>query len=84
MKKILVFSLSFMIFSQCDSSDKKFCDCIKASEEFNHINAEILAGKIDNTKLIKAKKLLTQKRKLCFDYKNTVGDELLQKKRSCQ
>lgn len=84
MKNILVFIVSLIIFTGCQSNDTKFCECIKVSEEFNQINSEILSGKKSKEKYVAAKNLLERKRKLCFDYKHTQGEELLQKKRACK
>jgi len=84
MKKILVFIVSLITCISCESVDKKFCDCMKTSEDFNKINSEILSGNTNEKTLKKAKLLIEKKRKLCFDYKHMIGEELLEKKRACK
>jgi hypothetical protein len=57
---------------------------MKTSENFNKINSEILSGNTNEKTLKKAKLLIEKKRKLCFDYKHMIGEELLEKKRACK
>jgi hypothetical protein len=83
MRYILGIIMSFALFVECESPDKKFCECMKVSEEFNRINSEILTRNSNNAKLNYAKKIVAKKRKLCFDYKNMVGEELIKRKKAC-
>jgi hypothetical protein len=84
MKEILIFIVSLLFIVGCSSTDRKFCDCLKASKAFNQINSEVLSGERSQNKIKEAKELLKEKSKLCADYKNMVGEELTNKKRACE
>jgi hypothetical protein len=84
MKKILVFIVSLLFFVECGSTDRKFCDCLKVSENFNKINSEVLSGVRTQNKIKQAKELLKKKSKLCAEFKNMDGEELYNKKKSCK
>jgi hypothetical protein len=79
--KIIVISC---ILSSCSSKDKNFCDCMKASDDFNRINQEILSGNKKRQKIDKAKRLLKIKKNRCDQYRKTLGPEMLEKKKDCQ
>jgi hypothetical protein len=57
---------------------------MKASDDFNRINQEILSGNKKRQKIDKAKQLLKIKKNRCDQYRNTLGPEMLEKKKDCQ
>jgi hypothetical protein len=57
---------------------------MKASDDFNRINQEILSGNKKRQKIDKAKRLLKIKKNRCDQYRNTLGPEMLEKKKDCQ
>lgn len=84
MKKFLfILSLPFLLIS-CSQKDEKFCDCLAKSEEFNVLNQAILNGKTDAETVKKAVKLKKEKQKVCLDYVDMNGDQMLARKKECK
>lgn len=83
----MIKSLKFIVISltlfACNSTDKKFCSCIEASNNFNRINQSILNGNTSIDTLKKAKKMLVKKKTLCSDYQTMVGEEMKTKQEAC-
>jgi len=78
---ILCFSITLI---SCSQKDEKFCDCLVKSEEFNTINQSILNGKTDQTTLKKAIQLKKEKQKVCQDYVDMDGEQMLARKKECK
>jgi hypothetical protein len=84
MKKNL-FILSFsIILASCTQKDEKFCECLAKSDEFNTINQSILNGKTDQITLKKAIQLKKEKQKVCQDYVDMDGEQMLARKKECK
>jgi hypothetical protein len=84
MKKVLfILSFSALLLS-CNRKDEKFCDCLAKSEEFNVINQSILNGKTDEKTLRKAVELKKEKQKVCQDYVDMDGNQMLERKKECK
>ena len=84
MKKFL-FLLSFpIVLISCIQKDKKFCECLAKSEEFNVMNQSILNGKTDVTTVKKAVELKKEKQKVCQDYVDMNGEQMLARKKECK
>ena len=84
MKKNL-FILSFsIILASCTQKDEKFCECLAKRDEFNTINQSILNGKTDQITLKKAIQLKKEKQKVCQDYVDMDGEQMLARKKECK
>ena len=84
MKKFL-FLLSFpIVLISCNQKDKKFCECLAKSEEFNILSESILNGKTDVTTVKKAVELKKEKQKVCQDYVDMNGGQMLARKKECK
>ena len=83
MIKSLIFIVITMVFFSCNSTDKKFCSCIEASNNFNRLNQSILNGNNSLDTLKKAKKILDKKKTLCSDYQTMLGEEMKTKQEAC-
>lgn len=84
MKKfLLIFYFAIALFS-CSQKDEKFCECLVKSEEFNLMNQAILNGKTDVATVKKAVELKKEKQKVCQDYVNMDGEQMLARKNECK
>jgi hypothetical protein len=84
MKKFL-FLLSFtIVLISCNQKDEKFCECLAKSEEFNILSESILNGKTDVTTVKKAVELKKEKQKVCQDYVDMNGGQMLARKKECK
>ena len=83
MTKSLIIIVTSLFLCCCNSIDKKFCSCVSVSRKLNRINNSILNGNNTNDTLLKAKKLLAEKKNLCLEYHKMAGDELKKKKNDC-
>ena len=84
MKKFL-FIISFpIVLISCNQKDEKFCECLAKSEEFNVMNQAILNGKTDVATVKKAVELKKEKQKVCQDYVNMDGEQMLARKNECK
>lgn len=83
MTKSLIIIVTSLFLCSCNSIDKKFCSCVSVSKKLNRINNSILNGNNTNDTLLKAKKLLAEKKNLCLEYQKMAGDELKKKKNDC-
>jgi hypothetical protein len=84
MKKFL-FIISFpIVLISCNRKDEKFCECLAKSEEFNVMNQSILNGKTDVTTVKKAVELKKEKQKVCQDYIDMDGEQMLARKKECK
>jgi hypothetical protein len=82
-KPLIIIVISILLFS-CEGTDKKFCACIKTSEEFNNLNKSILDGNTSLDSIKRANELLKEKKQLCSDYLKMTGYEMLKKKNACK
>lgn len=83
--KNFLFTISFIIvLISCDQKDEKFCECLAKSEEFNVMNQAILNGKTDVATVKKAVELKKEKQKICQDYVNMDGEQMLARKKECK
>jgi hypothetical protein len=84
MKKFL-FIISFpIVLISCNQKDEKFCKCLAKSEEFNILNQAILNGKMDDATMKKAVELKKEKQKVCQEYVNMDGKQMLVRKKECK
>ena len=81
-KSLNIIVISLMLFA-CNSTDKKFCSCMEASNKFNQINQSILSGNNSIDTIQKAKKMLKKKKTLCSDYQTMLAEEMKTKQESC-
>ncbi len=81
-KPLFITSLLVLTFS-CTRKDEKFCNCLTKSDELNVINQLILNGKTDKNTLVKAIDLKNEKLKICEDYVNMDGKQMLELKKVC-
>jgi hypothetical protein len=67
----------------CTQKDEKFCKCMEVGDKFNKASADVLAKK---SKLAASdlKKLKDSKTEACRDYLTMSGEEMLQKKSTCE
>lgn len=82
-KHVFIVCFSITLIS-CNRKDEKFCECLVKSEEFNTINQSILNGKTDQITLKKAIQLKKEKQKVCQDYVDMDGEQMLARKKECK
>ena len=73
------------VLAACGSGEKTpFCKCMEAGDELNAYSAEILdKSEIDEETESKMSKLKATKDKLCKDYENMSGAEMLELREDC-
>lgn len=84
MKEFLFIICLSVILLSCSQKDKKFCECLAKSEEFNIINQSILNGKTDVVSVQKAVELKKVKQKVCQDYEYMDGEQMVARKKECK
>jgi hypothetical protein len=82
MKKVVLL-LGLVTFLACTPKDKKFCECIQISKEFNELTQKGIAGELSKEELNKARQLQEKKAKTCAEYEVMGGEEMLKKKAAC-
>lgn len=82
MQKIALIA-GLLIITACAPKDKKFCECMTVSKEFNELTQKGIAGELTQKELAKAKELLKKKGDICAEYEVMGGEEMLKKKAAC-
>lgn len=82
MKKILIPALLFTLVA-CGPKDKKFCECLKLSDQLTEASQEALKNNSSQEVITKIDSLRTIKNDKCADYATLDGETLLKKKADC-
>lgn len=84
MKKLVyVLGVSFVLFS-CAEAEDKLCNCIKVGDELNEKTHEIITNGATEKSANELKALRKKQDKICKEFKNMNGAELMKRKETCE
>ena len=81
-KSVVALGFLFFLFS-CSEAEDKLCDCIKVGDELNEKTHEILQNEPTEKSVKELKALRQKKNKVCKDFKDMSGKELMRRKETC-
>jgi len=82
-KSFITLGFVFLLFS-CSEAEDKLCDCIKVGDELNEKTHDILQGEPTEKSVKELKALRSKKDKVCKDFKDMSGKELMRRKETCE